>query len=155
MPTTRTGSEALLGFLREAKKQADAEKPDDIRVEWQRALEQLFDVLEKHLRRAVEAKLLTVKRDSTAVLEPRLGQYDVPRLTISAPNGREVRVLPCARYVVGAKGRVDVGSGPKTALLLWTDSGWQLANREGGRGAPPPVPLTEESFSEALLNLLS
>lgn len=155
MPSQETGSEALLGFLRDTKKQESAVDYAKTLVEWKTALSDLMAKLTAYVAPATKEKLLELTVDEVPIREEQLGEYKVPRMTIKAPNHRSVEVLPRARYVIGGKGRVDLGSGPKTAMLIWNGDAWSFSWRTPGPRGWSSAPLSEESFSEALLNLLN
>lgn len=155
MPSQQTGSEALLGFLRDTKKQESTVDSAKTLAEWKRELADLMALLTSYLAKATKEQLLEVTPNEVTIKEEQLGEYQAPALTVRAPNHREVQIAPRARYVIGGQGRVDLGSGPKTAMLIWNGDAWNFSWRSLGPRGWSSAPLSEETFSEALLNLLS
>lgn len=160
MAAQQTGQDSLLGFLRDTKKAADsgAFDVDKMKKDWLAEVATLMTTLREFLKPAEEQGLLKVEPFEEFIREERLGDYKAEGLRIIAPNQREVRVHVRGRHIVGAMGRVDLGSGPKTAMLVQPAPGkWLLRwSPQGSRElVSPPVPLDSNAFSEALLNLLS
>jgi hypothetical protein len=98
---------------------------EQIRDEWITAVD--------HLYREVEgwAKVQgwTTKRRPVVLEEKRLGRYEVWKLTVRTNEG-PIRLLPVARYVIGAMGRVDLVAPPArdpSQMICRSDDGsWQI-----------------------------
>ena len=151
------GTEALLGFLREQKEAAGKGEFDAKKTlsDWKAELAKLFDTFEKYLAKAKRDGLLKVVREETTIREDPVGDYLAPLLRLTAPDQRTIEILPRGRFIVGALGRIDFGSGPRTGMLIRKEKGWEFVWRAGGPRGWDSKPLSEESFSEAVLNLLN
>ena len=148
--------EELLEKLRQEKEQPRA-KAKDILAEWQEAIAQLFSQLYKWLADPEAKHLLMVFKSSTTVREEDLlGEYDAPAFKINTPNGEAVYVVPKARMVVGALGRVDLECMPRRLTLVRVEpTRWKLGRLPRDGGGWTFQDLTESSFWEALSELLS
>jgi hypothetical protein len=149
------GSSALIELLRKKKAEKKAEKAidwDACRSEWLDALRQLVRTLKQWLKPAIQEGL-KVEDYSATITEDHLGTYEAPALRITGPDSRTVTVEAKACNVIGAKGRVDLSSGPKKAMLVrYGRSQWGIAVRNI-RGLEK-VELTQDTFSELLADLL-
>jgi hypothetical protein len=74
------------------------------------------------------------------------------------PRGmRVVGAIPsgAGKRIVGARGRVDLMSGPARATILRkSDRTWQLAAVDGWPSNKEAVPLTQETLTDALSELI-
>jgi len=149
------GNKTLIELLREKKAEKKAEKAidwDARRSEWLNALRQLIRTLKQWLKPAIQEGL-KVEDYSATITEDYLGTYEAPALRITGPDSRTVSVEAKARNVIGAKGRVDLYSGPKKAILVrYGPSRWGIAIQHT-RGLEK-VELTQDTFSELLADLL-
>ena len=82
------------------------------------------------------------------------GAYQVPRLTVDAPEGR-LLLEPVARGVVGAAGRVDLYAWPshyRVMLLRQAGGGWVVRTESG---LDWPQPWGRETFLTVARGLLN
>jgi hypothetical protein len=149
-----TSKQTVLDSL---EKQKNAEWSDEvaaIKKEWLTSLDRLFGKISEWLRDAAERKLLEVKPGQIGVREERLGGYFAPSCDIVAPSGITLRIVPTARFIVGANGRVDLLCPPNEAILVRKNGDdWAFAELDAPRGWRF-IPLTEESFWEVLGKLV-
>lgn len=158
------GMENLLRKLQDQPKTVEehfAEK----RQEWIDDVAELIDSMEEWLAPVVEKGLARLERRSVDIDEPDTGPYSVAALTIHLGE-RAVKVEPRGMCVVGvvrtgsdriigARGRVDLISGPSRATVLRRSNGtWQLASADGWPADKSAVDLTEETFADALAELI-
>lgn len=148
----------LVHFL---KARAKAAEPNgsgvsQLKREWLAELNSLFANIRKWLRKPLDAKLVRLEPGTRTLTEHQLGTYEAPCLTIYAAGPTVVDVLPQAREVVAAIGRVDLVCGPKREIMVRFNAGqWFFAqlSEEGTQWISKPV--NETSFSAALKKLLS
>src|SRR5262249_10729582 len=95
----------------------------------------------------------SVFRDQKEIREDRIGSYHVPVLTIQSAQGR-LMLNPIARFIVGAKGRVDLDVFPSydSVPIIRTDGGWQFKSDDR-----PELdqPWAEDSFTRIAAELMS
>ncbi len=151
-----TVEQSFFESLRRSKAEADAASGTNwnaARDEWLAQINTLLHLVTSWLEPAVHEGLLRVERAELDISEPYLGTYPVPKLLITTANGRSARVEPHARIVLGALGRVNLVSGPNTAMLVQvTPDQWVIAVRSPGHLRQQP--LTKETFLELLQSLL-
>ncbi len=139
-----------------------AEKRD----EWVADVARLMSDITAWLAPAIDKKLVRVERGEVHIDEQDTGPYRVAELTIHLgerkvevkPRGmRIVGVVPAGggKRIVGARGRVDLVSGPARATILRkADRTWQLAAVDGWPTDKEAVPLTQETLTDALSELI-
>ena len=148
--------EELLRQLSEQKDLSKLKSPEIV-TEWRRSLRRLFDQFKAWLTEKSAKDVLRVVETSDMVKERLLEPlYQVPILRIEAPNGDVVQIVPKARIVVGAYGRVDFECGAKRVTLTRKDPDrWQFAQLAPDQGGWSFEDLTESSFWRVLQYLLS
>jgi hypothetical protein len=136
------------------------------RDEWVADVSKLMNDVAAWLGPAIEKKLVRVERGEVDIDEQDTGPYRVAALTIHLgerkvevkPRGmRVVGVVPAGggKRIVGARGRVDLVSGPARATILRkADRTWQVAAVDGWPSEKEAVPLTQETFTDALSELI-
>ena len=97
------------------------------RAEWLEAAEQIVAEAESWAAKRgwwVEREMKDVSDD-----QDRIGTYQVPMLRIQTPNLRLI-FEPIARYVVGARGRVDLAVFPSyhSLAIVRRDDGWRIVD---------------------------
>jgi len=151
-----TAKESVFSLLKREK--ADEEAGDSYRQkqEWIAALGKLMAQVRKWLESAEVETLLTVEEVQLELREPGLGAYTAMGLQLTTPHGKVIHVIPKGRFVVGASGRVDIECGPKKAVLVQVEPGaWQFAQLAAAQGRWTFKDFNEESFWEALNDLLA
>ena len=134
------------------------------RNQWIADVGELLTTIEGWLSPLVQARHVRLERRTIQIDDPDTGPYDVAALTIFLadrevkvePRGmRIVGVIPGKDRIVGARGRVDVVSGPSRATILRSASGqWQLAAVDGWPASTSAVDLTGDVFADVLAELL-
>jgi hypothetical protein len=123
------------------------------RDEWLGAIENLYDQIKAWLREAIAEGLVDYKVGDTSITEGTLGTYDAPVLQLFFGE-RMVSVRPIGRFVFAAKGRIDMLLGPNKAMMVRDiDGTWKI--NPVGSTREQLLPLTEDTFSEAVEALLS
>jgi hypothetical protein len=136
------------------------------REEWVADVAKLMRDVAEWLRPAIEKGLVKISAIRVKLDEPDTGAYEIDALTIHlgeremnmTPRGmRVVGVIPSGgKRIVGARGRVDMVSGPARATILRkSDRTWQLATVDGWSSDKEAVPLTQETMTDALSELIA
>jgi hypothetical protein len=151
----RMATKDLENFLREIQNgHSRAVDVEGTKREWLGGIEKLYAQIEQWLDPLRRQGLVKVARTDFTIREETLGTYSAPGLEIEA-GGRKISVEPIARVVFGGSGRVDMGHGPLSRVLIRApkETGeWIISARspsDGGRE------LNEDTFSEALQSLLA
>lgn len=79
-----------------------------------------------------EAERWLVHRQAKKIRERKFGEYEVDALTVKGPQGH-LCVDPVARFVMGAKGRVDLYAWPSLHrfMLVREDGAWIIRTDSG------------------------
>lgn len=106
---------------------APAENWEEQRAEWLEAIEQIVGEVQSWATSRgwwVEREMKNVSDD-----DDRIGTYQVPMLRIQTPSSRLI-FEPIARYVVGARGRVDLAVFPSyhSVAVVRRDDGWRIVD---------------------------
>ncbi len=154
-----TAKDAVLDLLRrqqQATQANNAEANAALLREWLQSLEELMNKLSAWLNEAEAANLVTVDHLIVGLQEDRFRTlYSAPALRVQSPTGLAVRIVPKARFVVGALGRVDLECPPKKVQLLRNEAGrWQIARLSSQGSGWRMEDLTEEAFWQTLGDLL-
>jgi hypothetical protein len=144
----------VLDQLKAQKKALAEEEPDpkQVREDWKKDLKDLFDKFRDWTKDAEQAGLLEIQEQEVHLEDSRLGKYVAPALRLQAPR-TGIRIIPKARYVAGARGRVDLETPTQRLMLLRTDKHtWKFARLVGHRYVT--ADLTEDSFWKEIGDLL-
>ncbi len=118
---------------------------------WIAALEQLYETIEAWLRPSVEKGLIRIDFIPKIMEEENIGQYEVKKMKLWVGT-EQVVFDPKGTILIGSYGRVDMtGDDGAVMLLLFEWEKWEFAIRT------PSLrrwPLTEESFSDALKEVM-
>jgi len=126
--------------------------PEEVRSEWLSELRRLFKTFRTWTKDAKRQGLLEIRNESVHLEEERLGGYDAPALRIASPRVA-IRIVPRARNVIGALGRVDFETPSERLILIRSDSNtWKFARLVGHRWET--TELTEGTFWNVLGSLL-
>jgi hypothetical protein len=157
--------ETLLEKLRSQPKTV-GEHWTEKRKEWINDVAALMKSIGEWLAPAVEKNLVRLEPRRIPIEEPDTGPYEVDALTIHLGD-RDVRVEPRGmrvvgaiaadeRRMVGARGRVDLVSGPARATILRrNDRTWQLATVDGWSPDKGGVTLDADALTDALAELIA
>jgi hypothetical protein len=146
-----------LSELHEAAQQRP--NPDAIVTRWQKAVSDLYAIIERNLADYTAEGLLILQQREVSRSEEGLGVYAINELHIIA--GTETIILtPIGVTVIGAHGRVDMfkrGYVNTRCILLWTGkatnaAGWQIISPFVND--PPKIRLYSKSFFEATIDQL-
>ena len=134
--------EDLLRQLSEQKDLSKLKSPEIV-TEWRNSLRRLFDQFKMWLTEKSAKDVLRVVETSDRIKERLLEpEYLIPILRIEAPNGDVVQIVPKARIVAGAYGRVDFECGamrnPHTQRFLIAGNLLSWRPDQGGWSFPRP-----------------
>lgn len=148
----------LVSFLKQ-QKEKEALRGIDPEVdvkEWKSDVANLVAKIAGWLREASQQGLVNLEEKVVPIQEEPLGELFLQSLRIHAPRGRVVSVQPIARYVVGGEGRVDLLNGPRRVTLVrLKDHNWAIARTEPNQIGYHVDALSEQTFAEALKDLLA
>jgi hypothetical protein len=150
-----TPSESLKAFLKSKKERDDAAPgPADVerrREARQRAIERLHDDIKRWLSASIGDGTVTVTQEDVAFDDSRLGRMTAKSLELQVGRSK-VRFYPVGGTIAGASSRVDMSAGDRTVPIVeLPERGWHFLVREP---VTTPVPVTEESFADALEQIL-
>ncbi len=139
----------LAARLREKQKKAKRQEIDwdKRKTEWIHQLWELFSSIEQWLSPLVKENLANISRAEFSITEEFMGTYESPSITIQFPDN-PIQLRPVGRNIIGARGRVDVISMRKRAMLLLHEDGWKIAIKEQ-QGFDYKM-LDEEAFADLL-----
>ena len=151
-----SAKEDLLKQLSEQKSLSEVRGPEIV-TEWRKSVRHLFNQFKEWLAEKAAKDVLKVVETPVEIKERLLEPiYQVPSLRISSPSGDVIQIVPKARMVVGAYGRVDLECGAKRLTLVRKEpERWQFAKLAPDQGGWSFEDLTESSFWTALQYLLS
>lgn len=89
---------------------------DACREEWVERLNRLFATISDYLSPYAEGGKIRLTRNKKEISEEYIGRYNAPTLGISIGLA-QVQLVPVARYIIGAGGRVDM-IGPSGIIRL-------------------------------------
>jgi hypothetical protein len=138
----------LTEFLRARTPQPDLKQ----RAEWLDAIRKLYVQIKDWLSEAKAEGLVDYGDADVAITESTLGTYDAPVLQLRFGE-RMMHVRPVGRFVIGAKGRIDMLLGPNQAMMIRAaDETWKIV--PVGSTRDQLVSLTKDTFTEAIEALL-
>lgn len=125
----------IIEFLRKQKETVQSPGGAKKQQLWLEAVEGLLQQMRAWLAEAEGQSLIKVEPGQISITEETTGTYNAPTLTLSVPStGKEVKIVPIGRTIIGANGRVDVKSLKGTYLLLYlADQNVWVHGRKGGR----------------------
>lgn len=123
------------------------------KLEWLADLDQLFKDIREWLDPGVQEGLITIHDGDVGLSEEYLGAYVAPRLRV-AMAAKVVDVVPVGTLIIGAAGRVDLTCGGRTAVILRTGSRQWKFRSAAANATDGYVDVTDESFSEAIRELI-
>ena len=89
---------------------------------------------------------------ATPIHEELLGDYEAEGVRLVFVDEQVLRLVPVARHVLGADGRIDVMSiNTCIAMLIRRDGEWCFARREERTGPPLTWNFNRDSFHEFLV----
>jgi len=140
----------LQEFFREKKSKAD---PGDVdweakRDQWIRAVEKLYQQIEKFLAKSIKEKTVAVSRRPKQFAEDFIGGYTIDDLVLQVGD-ESVVFSPKGTLIVGASGRVDVrGDMGDVTLVRQPGDRWSVVAAR--TPALKLIPLNEDSLLTAL-----
>ena len=144
--------------LKKKRQQQEAAEVDHdaIRQEWISSCNALISTILEWLKPLEDQALLQVEQETIPIYEDQLGPYQAPALKLVFLKSQALALRPVGRFVLGAKGRVDLISGgtPLAMLVLNGTDHWQFARRETRYEKPRRWEFNRKSFEELLVDFL-
>jgi hypothetical protein len=146
--------ESLAEYLQkkkdESEKQLNSINWDERREQWQKAINRLYNFIEKWLHDAIEQNIVVVSYINILIEEEYIGQYPTRKLRLDV-GAEKVVFEPKGMLVMGASGSVDVtGRNGKIRLIL-VDGEWYITSIDF---PSRHWPLVKESFDDLLRQIL-
>jgi len=122
---------------------------------WLTALQKLYNTVNIWLNSSIKQGLVEIRVENHELREDYIGSYSVKEMTIQVGFER-VFFKPKGVIVLNAAGRVDLIGEHGSIMLLLLEKNqefqWHIAVRTGHQ---KPWPLTQESFADALKQVMS
>ena len=147
--------EEVLRKKRQKQKAAEIDH-DAVRQEWIAKCEALMATILEWLEPLEGQALLQVERQEIPIYEDQLGEYQAPALRLVFLKSQVLTIRPVGRFVLGAKGRVDLVSGgaPLAMLVLNAIDNWEFAKRKTRYEKPRKWAFNRETFEKLLVEFL-
>ena len=144
--------------LKKRRQQQEAAEIDHdaVRQEWISSCKALVSTVLEWLKPLEDQALLQVEQETIPIYEEQLGQYQAPALKLIFLKSQVLSLRPVGRFVLGARGRVDLISGgtPLAMLILNGTDDWEFARREARYERPHRWEFNRKSFEELLVDFL-
>ena len=127
-----------------------------VREEWVSCCATLVAQISDWLAPLQIQQLLDTHAEKIVIFEEQLGEYEVDSLRIVFLESDVLKIKPIARFIIGAKGRIDIlAGGTSLTMLLATESGdWLFAKRNIQLGKYETWPFNKDTFDEFLSQFL-
>ena len=144
--------------LKKRRQQQEAAEIDHdaVRQEWISSCNALISTILEWLRPLEDQALLQIEEETILIYEEQLGEYQAPALRLVFLRSQVLTLRPVGRFVVGAKGRVDLVSG-NTFLAMLVLNGtdhWEFAKREVRYEKPRRWDFNKRNLEELLVDFL-
>jgi hypothetical protein len=151
-------STRLEKILKEKRKQQEASIVDhqQIREAWTTDCSNLMTTISNWLGPLQDQKLLEIKSEKIPIFEDQLGEYEVVSLQIVFLRSEVVKIRPVARFIIGAKGRIDISTGGTLLVMMLAKppGEWVFAKRNIQLGQFETWPFNRDTFDEFLSQFL-
>jgi len=148
-----SASQSLKDFLKQKKEREEAPGVDWEARKQERitAIGALFDDIERWLKPSIDEGIVSPSRERHPLFDSYMGAYESELLTLQIGHVG-IQFIPVGERVAGASARVDAISGPhKLTMIYLPTQGWKILVRGP---VTQTVPVTEDSFADALKELL-
>lgn len=116
------------------------------------AISALFDDIVRWIKPSADEMLVGISREPCELHDERMGTYQSEKLILEIGYER-LEFLPVGERVAGASARVDASCGPyQLTMIHLPGQGWKFLMRGA---VVTTIPVTEESFTDALKELLA
>ena len=151
-----TENETLETFLKHEKEKRQAREREvdweDRKHHWLDAVNALYEQIYVWLQKSIKDQVVEVYYDNMHIGEEYIGDYTTKKMVIRLGPDK-IRLEPVGTLIVGSNGRIDL-IGTKAAItLVLLENDWHMAIK-GGRGGMDYLPLTKESFTDALRQII-
>ena len=129
---------------------------DAVRQEWISNCRKLLSTILEWREPLENQALLQVEQQEVSIYEDQLGEYQVPALRLVFLKSQVLTLRPVGRFVLRAKGRVDlISGGTPIAMLILNETGnWEFAKRETRFETPHKWTFSRETFEKLLVEFL-
>ena len=127
-----------------------------VRQEWIANCENLMSRITEWLQPLEDKNWLEIQSGDIPIREDQLGDYETRSLRLVFLDSQILTFRPVGRFIIGARGRVDVVSG-STLLAMLLHRGndeWDFARREGRYGKPVRWAFNRSTLEEFLVEFL-
>ena len=141
---------------RQRQQEASEIDHDAVRQEWISSCNGLTSTILEWLRPLEDQALLQIEKGTIPIYEEQLGEYQAPALKLVFLRSQVLTLRPVGRFVLGARGRVDLVSGSTSLAMLvlnGTDH-WEFAKREARYEKPRRWDFNRRNFEELLVDFL-
>lgn len=143
----------LYDFLKKKKNEKQEEEVNwtELKKEWLLNVDHFMKEVKGWLFQAEQDGLVEIRELTVSLSEEQMGEYSSIGLEIISGT-ESVKVLPVARLVIAARGRIDIFSMIGRYVVLDLPSkGWHYTTESRDVGY---YPFNEESFTKMLKDLL-
>ena len=144
--------------LRKKRQKQEAAEIDHVAVrqEWIANCEALMSTILEWLEPLENQAFLHVEKQAVPIHEDQLGEYQAPALRLVFLKSQVLTIRPVGRFVLGAKGRVDLvaGGAPLAMLILNEMDNWEFAKRKARYEKPHRWAFSRETFEKLLVEFL-
>ncbi len=146
--------EDLAAKLEKEKKDSELRNIDNdaIKEQWQEDLNLFFSNMKAWLKPLIDKNLIKLVEEKKTIDNESFGPYMATFFSIFSLR-QTVLIQPIGRFILGAKGRVDIKSSKKTVMVVLHDDGWKIVQKKE-RGFDY-INLNEDSFAELFEELLT
>lgn len=125
---------------------------EELKKEWIESVYSLYDKIENWLQPFAQQNLLTISRNKVITIDEEIGNYQIQQMDIHIGT-ETIHLIPIARQVIGAKGRIDMESERGNIKILRTaKKEWEFIQKTIKVNM---WEVNEESFKIELQNLAS
>ena len=127
-----------------------------VRQKWISNCENLMSRITEWLQPLEDKNWLEIQSEDILIREDQLGDYETRSLRLVFLDSQILTFRPVGRFIIGARGRVDVVSGSTLlAMLLHRENDeWDFARREGRYGKPVRWAFNRSTLEEFLVEFL-
>jgi hypothetical protein len=151
-------SKRLEEILEKKQKQREESRIDheETRRAWISDCSNLMSRITNWLTPLLDKGLVEIYSEKIPIFEDQLGEYEVEELRIVFLKSEILKVRPIARFIIGAKGRVDIVAGGTSLVMLFpSEPGkWMFTRRDGRPGKFKTWPFNKDTFDEFLSQFL-
>ena len=151
-------SKRLEKILKDKRKEQEASRVDhqQIREAWIVTCANLMTTISDWLRPLQDQQLLEIVSETIPIFEDQLGEYEIEALQIVFLQSEVIKIRPVARFIIGAKGRIDISAGGTLLVMMLAKQldDWVFAKRNIQRAEFETWPFNKDTLDEFLSQFL-